>query len=97
MDGFACSHNHVPHRHAQTRKQNHEPTPGQVMPLYAERMLGIVRAAGLDPEAEAQHDGEPLYLDKARGVCFKTLTLAPIKGAARCKEKVENEVTLSRR
>ena len=66
----------------------------EAMPLFAKLMRHIVGLAGLDPDAAAMHDGQPLQIDKDH--TFKVLTVAPLKSRARCDEKVPRSRTLRR-
>jgi hypothetical protein len=52
-------------------------------------MRSIVAEGGLDPDATAKVDGEPLPIDGAH--FFKAYTGAPVKSEARCNEKVHND------
>ena len=59
------------------------------MPRFKSLMRSIVASAGLDPDATAMYNGEPLPIDSQCD--FTALTLAPLKSRTRCDEKVANE------
>ena len=58
-------------------------------PAFEATLRKIIASAGLDADAVAMHDGQPLMIDKKTP--FKQLTIAPIKGRGRSEEKVANE------
>ena len=58
-------------------------------PSFVTILRTIAEGAELDPDAVAKHESRPLMIDAATS--FKQLTIAPIKGRARCEEKVANE------
>ena len=62
-------------------------------PVFERVARRLVARAGLDPDARALHRGEALAVDArhAPGVVFTRLAMAPPKGEARAREKVENE------
>ena len=62
-----------------------------IMQPFHTLMVRVATAAGVDADMEVEWEGSKLVLDKARGVYYKGLTLAPLKGRARCAEKVKNE------
>lgn len=59
------------------------------MPAFVQLVRGIVESVGLDPDAEAQHDGKPLPRNETEN--FGILSIAPLKAQPRCDEKVRNE------
>ena len=61
------------------------------MPVFADITATIVRNAGLEPEEKVWYNNEPLAIDADKGTYFHRLTLAPLKGEARCVEKAVNE------
>ena len=60
-----------------------------VMVSFEEKMRGIVKKAGLDPDEFAFHNNAKLPIDSEHD--FKVLTMAPLKSVARCSEKIKNE------
>ena len=61
------------------------------MPIFADITATIVTNANLDPDETVFYDGQPLAIDADKGLFFRRLTLAPLKGEARCAEKAVNE------
>jgi hypothetical protein len=61
------------------------------LPVFIAFVTKVVLQAGLEPSAVAMHEGSPLVLDRAKGLHFCVLTLAPPKSEERCREKAENE------
>ena len=61
------------------------------MPIFANITATIVKNAELDPNEKVFYDGQPLAIDADKGLFFRRLTLAPLKGEARCVEKAVNE------
>ena len=59
------------------------------LPVFQHRMTQLVKAAGLDPAQVVCLAGEPL--SAGRGVMFTRLTMAPLKGRKRAKEKMYDD------
>ena len=61
---------------------------GAVLPVFAEKMRGIVEGLGMDADAYPVVEGERIVDD---GFEFKALTCAPLKGRARAEEKTKDD------
>jgi hypothetical protein len=59
--------------------------------IFEQKLSGIVREAGLEPEDPAMHEGTRLVLDAKKDLFFKHLTIAPPKSRESCEEKATNE------
>ena len=53
--------------------------------------MTIVNNANLKPDEKVLSNGQLLPIDAAKGLYFRRLSLAPLKGEARCVEKAVNE------
>jgi len=59
------------------------------MDPFKKLMREFVQKAGLDPDAVVSHKGKPLMMDEKSP--WRVLSVAPLKGQERCREKVANE------
>ncbi|GMI16652.1 hypothetical protein TrLO_g6300 [Triparma laevis f. longispina] len=61
---------------------------GAVLPVFAEKVRGIVEGLGMDADAYTVVEGERIVDD---GFEFKALTCAPLKWRARAEEKTKDD------